>query len=225
VSVRDEMRESRFLLALRAAACIAAIGFAVIYAKEYVLRQTHLGVSPRVYGVLGLALIWSVVWLSTRRLFSKPAIASKDQSIHSTTVASERTPARQQTIHKYPRRLGFLSILVGAVFLLLPYLSADPGKSIAVVTYVVCFGVAFTAFAIAAYILSYSVTIKRDNIVVKTFRTRELSFVDISKTEIISTKNGPQAFVSLRNGRIVRFGGMLTNFDSLSEGLIRQGTG
>jgi hypothetical protein len=216
------MKLSRLLLALRAAACIAAVGFAAIYAKDYVLRQTYLGVSPHVYGIVALALIWSVVWLSTRKLFQPLAIASKAQGFNSTAAAFDRTASEQATTHKYPARLGFLSIVMGVVFLVLPYLSADPGKSISMATYVGCFSVSCTAFAIAAYIFTYSVTIERGNILLRTFGTRKISLADVSKAEIVVTRNGPQAVVSLKNGKIVRFGGMLTNFERLSESLISQ---
>jgi hypothetical protein len=90
------------------------------------------------------------------------------------------------------------------------------------VTYAGCFGIAFFVFAIAFYLFTYSVTVKRDGILVNAFGKREIAFSDVADTKVVRTMNGRQIVVTLKNGQVFRFGTKLTGFFTLLDALTAQ---
>ena len=214
------MKFTHFVLALRAAILIAAAGFVAANARGYLLRRWGVSVAPSVYGIGAFAFIWIILWLSTRKLLRELKINGAKRKLPGIASQQETCEDHAKTVHKYPSLLGYLLTSVGVVFLALPYLSAEPGKSIAPATFVGCLVTSFIIFVIDFYVVTYSVTITHDKILIRKFTTRrEIAIADIANTDVVTTKNGPQVVVLLKNGKIVRFGRMLTDFASLLETL------
>jgi hypothetical protein len=210
------------LLGLRAAAFIALAGFVVAEARDYLMSRWDLSISPELYGVLAFITIWLVVSLSTLRLFheirARAEIPRPQIGGHQLKAAESHT----KTVHRYPWLLRYLVAAIGVYFLALPYLHAEPGKSIALVTYALCFGLGFLQLAVAFYMFTYSVTLKHDRILVNAFGRREIAFSDVTDTKVVRTANGRQIVVTLKNGRVFRFGGMLTDFSTILDALTAQ---
>lgn len=214
------MKFTHFVLALRAAVLIAAAGFVAANARGYLLNRWGVSVAPSVYGLGAFAFVWIILWLSTRKLLRELKVNVISRKLPGIANQQETREDYAETVHKYPALLGYLLAAVGVVFLALPYLSAEPGKSIAPVTFVGCLVISFIIFVIDFYIVTYSVTITHDKILIRAFMTRrEIAIADIANTDVVTTKNGPQVVVLLKNGKIVRFGRMLTDFTSLLETL------
>ena len=125
-------------------------------------------------------------------------------------------------MYRYPWLLRWFLAFCGLIFVAAPYLSADPGKPIAIATYVVAFVVAFVFFATALYMFVYSVTIKHDGIVVNAFRKREIAFSDVKDSKVVWTQYGRIIVVRLKDGEVFRFGGRLTDFSTLWGALSAQ---
>ena len=213
------MKSAPLLLALRAAALIAAAGFAAENVRGYLTSRWGLSVSPRLYGVLALTFIWVVFWLSTRNLLRK---LRADANVPRPPIAGHQPKAsegRDATVHRYPLQLTYLVGALGFFLIALPYLSVEPGKTVALVTYAACFGIACIVFAIDYYIFTYSVTVEHDAIVVQAFGKRSISFSDVANIEVVKTKNGQQIVVALKDGHIIRFGRMLTDFSLMLDAL------
>ncbi|TLY99307.1 MAG: hypothetical protein E6K36_16240 [Gammaproteobacteria bacterium] len=213
------MKLSLFLRAIRAAAFIVAAGFAAVTARRYLISRWDLAISRLLYGVLGLAFVWIVTWLSTRQLLQElrrgDEIVRPEVAVHQPRLDH----GRAQTVHKYPGRLTYSVAALGLFFVALPYFSREPGNAIAPATYVACFGLACIVLGIYLYTSTYSVTIGPDKILVNGFVRREIAFSDVAGTELVKTKNGQQIVVVLKDGTTIRFGRMLTDFSIMSETL------
>lgn len=216
------MKFNYFLITLRAVILVVVAAFIAGKARDYLINSLGWPVTPGVYAFGVFAFISIVLWLSTKNLFSRLRANAQALQPGGTVNLQNTHKSYHQTMHKYPHRIGYLVIAIGIIFVAVPYLSVEPGKTIAPVTYVGCFGMAFIMFMIVFYIFRYSVTIKSDRIIVKTFGIREIKFSDIMKTDTIATKNGPQAIVSLKDGKVLKLGGMLTDFAGILESLAAQ---
>ena len=216
------MKRTVVLLALRAAAFMAAATFIVVNLRGYLFDRWGLSISPKLYGVMGLVFIWMVFWLSTRPLFRE--VMARDQ-FQRPRIAANRprdSTAHVNTVHRYPLRIKFLLAIAGLFLVAVPYISVEPGKSVALVTYVSCFVVAGILFAIDFYICIYSVAVKYDGILIHGLVDRKIEFSDLVSTTIVKTKNGSQIVLSLKNGRKIRIGGMLTDFSQIVDALNAQ---
>lgn len=210
------MKLNQIILTLRAIAILSMAGFVALHARGYLLSWWGISVAPIIYFSGVYVFISLVLWLATKRLFSELKVEAKaknTQVIDSLSITRHEDPL--DTTYRYPRRLGYLTFLLAIVFVALPLLSVG-GKSAVPVTYLICGSMAIYLFWTVIYLFKYSVTIKSDRVVVKTFVTREFLFANITKFDILTTKNGLQANLILADGKIIRFGGMLKNFDHMS---------
>jgi len=207
------------LLAIRAAFFIVAAGSFAVHAREYLNNQWKISIPPLLYGVLGFIFLWLVFWLSTRRLFSDVIAYTKVSRQQATADRPRSNDTHLDTDHRYPRRLRYLLAAFGLFLVALPFISAEPGKDIAIVTYACCFTFAFIVFAIDLYVCIYAVFVRHDGLIIHAFGQRKIRFAEMAGTEIVKTKNGSQIVLSLKNGHVIRFGGMLTDFSKLSEAL------
>jgi hypothetical protein len=199
------MKLSPVLLALRGVAFIVAAGFIFITLRgQLESKGTRL-----LDGVLGLSTIWIVYSLSMRSLFRElraDAVVSRWQIAADQFKDSE---GRTETVHRYPWLLRYPLAAFGLIYVTLPYLNAEPGKSIALMTYVLCFGLASFSLSVAFYMFTYSVILKHDGIVVNAFGKREIAFSDVADTKLVRTAHGRQIVVTLKSGQVFRFGGKI----------------
>jgi hypothetical protein len=214
------MKRFHILLVLRCVAFTAAAGFLAVKARDYLESEWDTPTLRLLYGVLGCLLIWIVTSLSTRRLFRE---LMADAEVSRWQIAASQfkdSEGRTYTVHRYPWLLKYPVAAFGLIYVALPYLNAEPGKSIALVTYVLCFGLAFFSLSVAFYMFSYSVTLTQDGILVHAFGKREIAFSDVADTKLVRTAYGRQIVVTLNNGQLFRFGGKLTGFFTLLDALI-----
>jgi hypothetical protein len=216
------MKLNLIMLALRAVALIGAAGFVAVNLRNYLISRRDLSISPGLYGIAGAAFIWAVYWLSTRKLLRGLKANAKASRPQIATHQTKASPGRADTVHRYPSGLRYLVAALGLFLVALPYLSVESGKSIALATYVGCFGIACIVFVIDIYMFAYSVTVKHDRILVKAFGKQEIIFTDVAYTEVVTTRNGHQIVVALKNGQEVRFGRMLTDFSTMLDALTAQ---
>jgi drug/metabolite transporter (DMT)-like permease len=203
------------LLALRAAAFIAAAGFIAVKLTGYLISRGDLAIPPAIYGVLGCLFIWPVVSVSTRRLFHELRANAEGQLTQIAAHQLKDGESRTETVHRYPWLMRYFIAALGVYCVALPYLSAEPDKPIAVVTYGACFGLAFMALATAFYMFIYSVTLKPDGIVVNALGKRKIAFSDVKDSKVVFGPYGRQIVVGLKDGEVFRFGGKLTDFSTL----------
>ncbi|HYK64939.1 MAG TPA: hypothetical protein VEY94_08335 [Patescibacteria group bacterium] len=213
------------LLGLRAAAFIALAAFLTIEGRDYLASRWDLPISPQIYGVLAFLFIGTVASLSMQRFLRELRADADFRLAQQAQVAARQLKGGEgssETVHKYPWLLRWFLAFFGLIFVAAPYLSADPGKPIAIATYVVAFVIAFVFFATALYMSIYSVTIKHDGIVINAFRKREIAFPDVKDSKVVWTQYGRIIVVRLKDGEVFRFGGRLTDFSTLWGALSAQ---
>lgn len=213
------MKLTIFWLTARTAILVVAVTFGLVKLQAYLTRHGEMLIPASVYTILGIILIWVVLSLSMRGVLRELRARAKSNPLRpinemvNTTDGS--TDESVETVHGYPVTLKVLVAMAGFVFVALPYVSAAPGENISIGTYVICFSMACLIFAILIYILNYSVTVKHNGLAVHAFGSRIIAFSDMMYTKLIKTKNGQQLTVTLRNGKVLRFGSTLTGFQTL----------
>jgi hypothetical protein len=217
------MKLTKGLLALRAAAFVAAAIFVVVNLRGYLLSKWGLSINPSLYAILAFLLMIVVTSLSGRRLLLElraDADAKLERMVAQELMAGESST---ETVHKVPIWLRCLFIIFAVYLITLLYLSAEPGKSIAFVTYAAYFGLTSFAFAIAFYLFSYSVTVKRNAILVNSFgRQQEIFFSDIANSRVVNLPGSRQIILTLKNGRKFRIWGKLTGLPRVLAALTAQ---
>lgn len=206
------------LLTLRTVALIVAVGVVLIIGRDYILSELGTSFVRWIYGVFGLLVLWITLWLSTRSLLLE--LRSNRRHVSRSLPEEARSERSVGSSHKYPLRLAVITSAFGLCLVSLPFLSATPNSSVAPVMYICSFGAATVLFVIALWLLLYSVTIKRDGIVVSAFTSKEIAFEQIAETSVVTTRNGPQIVVSLKNGHVLRFGRQLTGFIAMRDVLM-----
>jgi len=109
---------------------------------------------------------------------------------------------------------------VGLLLLAIPYVIRPYSGGYPVELYVGFDMAACIAFTGAAYILNYTLTIAADKLIVRGFRTTEISLDGIRAVNFVKTKGGPQVVISLRDGKKLRFGETLTEFSIIRARLV-----
>jgi hypothetical protein len=219
------MKLAQVLLLLRTAAFTVVAGFIVITLNGFLESNWDWPNSPTfrlLDGVVGCLLIWIVCSLSAQRLFRE---LRADAEVSRWQIAPDQfkdSEGRTYTVHRYPWLLRYPVAAFGLIYIALPFLNAELGKSIALVTYVLCFGLSFFALSVAFYMFTYSVTLKHYGILVRAFGKREIAFSDVADTKVVGTAYRRQIVVTLKNGQVFRFGGKLTGFFTLLDALIAQ---
>ena len=215
------MKLTKGLLALRAAAFVAATIFVAVNLRGYLLSKWGLSINPSLYAILAFLLMIVVTSLSGRRLLLElraDADAKLERMVAQELKAGESST---ETVHKVPIWLRCLFIIFGVYLIALLYLSAEPGRSISFMSYAACFGLTFFAFAITFYMFSYSVTVKRNAILVNSLgRQQEYRLSDDANPQ--SAPGSRQIIVTLKNGRQFRIWGKLTGLPRVLAALTAQ---
>jgi len=207
------------LLTLRAIVLIVAATFLAYFARGYFQSQWNLSVSPRIFGIALCALLPIVVWASTRGLFRELAINSERRQQTRSRIRPAGEQLRYVAKYKFPLWLAWSVLALGLGSLFLPFSDSVPGKPIALVNYILGFGLAGIMLSMAIYLFVYSAVIKDGKVLVGAFVKREYLLSDITSVDILKGGRGPEAAVYLRGGRILRFDGLLTDFPSLVAAL------
>jgi hypothetical protein len=207
---------SRYVtLSLRAAAFIGVAGVVVVNARAYLFSQWGFSVSPTAYGVGAFFLIWLVFWFSTKEIISMlktDALARQSRVSSSIPITEKSIPEGQ---YKYPLRFVCLLVLFGVAIAFIPIMILAAGDAIAPLGYLFFFAPACIPVIFAIYISRYSVIITSDKLMIRTIAMREVSLGDIAKASVTTIRGGRQAVVLLKDGRIIRFSGMLVGFNEL----------
>jgi|HubBroStandDraft_1064217.scaffolds.fasta_scaffold02845_1 hypothetical protein len=213
------MKLTKGLLALRAAIFIAAAVFVVVNLKGYLLNKWGLSINPSLYAIFGFFLMVIVSSLSARKLLLELRADADAKLARRVARELKAGESSTETVHRFPIPLRCLFIILGICFIALPYLGAQPGKSIAF-SYAASFGFAFFAFAIAFYMFSYSVTVMRSAIHVNSLgREQEIAFSDVANFRVVSITGGRKIIVTLKNGRKFQIWGRLTGFPRILAAL------
>jgi hypothetical protein len=137
-----------------------------------------------------------------------------------TDDAGDHESDRAGRVHRYPDRLTYLLGLLSATIFSIPIIVALFGGTIAPTGWLYCWIPACIPAGIAFVTLRYSVVVTSNKLVIRNGSTRrEVLLSNVEKTEIVSTRNGPQLRVTLTDGKELRFNGMLTDFDDLASRL------
>ena len=211
------MNSRVILLTIRVAAGVLAAAFTIEYARRYLEREGFSIPGP-VFSLSAYLLVLMVLWLSTRNLAHHlSAYAEARQQHRQAGQHGER--GIRATVHRYPPSLIFLILALGVVAALLPYLPQESPASTSV--YISCIGIAFCMLVVAVHLMTYRVLVGSASISIQTaVRTQEIALSEIRNVEVVTTRNGRQIVVSLSNNKAVRFGRMLTDFDSLLDALL-----
>jgi len=209
---------------LRATALIAVAGFIAINARTYLLAWWGISIPPNLYGIGTLVFILLVASRSLKTVIDMLRVDADARQAPTPEIHRQITGKDNAgQVHKFPLRFGYLLLIFDVILFGLPYLSVAPDRTIAPVTYIVCFGAACIVAIMVIYIFRYRVTIKSDRIVIRALNAYEVPFVDIASIHVVTTKNippvGPRGVVLLTNGKIIRFNGMLTGFNDLVDAL------
>jgi hypothetical protein len=216
------MKLTPILLTLRALALMFAAGFVALELRNYLASRWGLPISSKPYAALAILFVLFVYSLSMQRVMRELRADAEVRRLQVPAHQFKAAEGRPETVHRYPWLLRYPVVAVGLFYVAIPFLRVEPGKSIALVTYAGCFGIAFFVFAIAFYLFTYSVTVKRDGILVNAFGKREIAFSDVADTKVVRTMNGRQIVVTLKNGQVFRFGTKLTGFFTLLDALTAQ---
>ena len=210
------------LLTMRAIALIVSVGFVLVIGRQYLVNKWALSVPIWIYGVLGLAVLWVVFSLSMRSLLAE--LRANHPAAAQPLPQRIRSASHAESVHRYPLRLTGTVAVFGLCLVALPFLSASPDSRIAPVTYACSFVGATALFIIAVRLFLYSVTVKQGRIIIRAFTLRQVELAEVAETTMVSTRNGPQIVVSLKNGKVLRFGRLLTGFDDLRASLMGRST-
>ena len=216
------MKLTPILLTLRALALMFAAGFVTLELRNYLASRWGLPISSKPCAALAILFVLFVYSLSMRRVMRELRADAEVRRLQIPAHQFKVGEGGTETVHRYPWLLRYPVVAVGLCYVAIPFLRVEPGKSIALVTYAGCFGIAFFVFAIAFYLFTYSVTVKRDGILVNAFGQREIAFSDVADTKVVRAMNGRRIVVTLKNGQVFRFGGKLTGFFTLLDALIAQ---
>jgi hypothetical protein len=118
-----------------------------------------------------------------------------------------------EEIYKYPSIVGYLMAGSGCFFALIPFLTRGRGDtSPALFLFFATF--AAGAFAAAMYFFRYRVVVSDTTLTYGTFGQTSVLLTDVMDSLVTSGRN-PQMTVYLRDGRRLKFSGMLGDFGNL----------
>lgn len=117
-------------------------------------------------------------------------------------------------IYKYPSIVGYLMVGSGCFFLLIPFLTGARGDAPPVVFSLFFTAFAACAFAAATYFFRYRVVVSDTTLTYGTLGQTSVPLTDVMDSLVTAGRN-QEMTVYLRDGRRVKFSGMLGDFGSL----------
>ena len=205
------------LLTLRAVAIIVGVGFVLESGKSYFLSECGTKSLPvTIYVIFGLLVLWYTYQLSMRSVVVELRARANSRHVPQSLREGARVESYVESVHRYPLHLIALVVAFALVWMALPFLSATYSRVVPA-TYIFTFGLGTVLLVIAVRLILYSVTIKQESIVVSAFTSQEIAFEQIAQVAVVTTRNGPQIVVSLKNGKVLRFGCQLTGFREIRD--------
>jgi hypothetical protein len=204
--------------AMRAIFIIAAACLVAVKGREWLFNWGNLRIAPAVYFWAAYVFISIVVWLATRnllRILKAKANAKSRQLFTSASATVDHTDrVWSECVFRYPPRLGYLVAIMAAFWLFGPFLTSN--KPIAWWGYCLSLVAGIPTLSYAIYCFRYNVRINKSTIRIRGFiEEHEYALSDIEKMDVQSIKSGRVAVVTLSNGQVVRFSGMLKDFPRL----------
>lgn len=196
---------------------MVALTFGLVKLRVYLIQHGEMLIPVSVYTILGVILIWVVVSLSMRGLLRELRAHAKTNLLRPINQMFKTADDSVETVHGYPVSLKVLVALSVLVLVALPYASAALGENVSIGAYAIFFSVACLVFVILVYISNYLVTVKDDGLAVRAYGSRVILFSDMMCSKLIKTKLGQQLTVTLRNGKVLRFGSTLIEFRTLLD--------
>jgi hypothetical protein len=135
------------------------------------------------------------------------AIAFVAARSHHDTVGNDE-------IYRYPSIVGYLMVGCGCFFALIPFLPRAHGDGAPPVLILGFWAFAACAFAAATYFLRYRVIVSDTTLTYGTFGQTSVLLTDVMDSLVTAGRN-QEMTVYLRDGRRVKFSGMLGDFGSL----------
>jgi hypothetical protein len=202
--------------AMRAIFIAAAACFVAVKGREWLFDWGNVRIDPTVYFGAAYGFISIVVWLTTRDLLRiLRANAKSRQLLNSASATVDHTDrVRSACVFRYPSRLSYLVAIMAVFWLFGPYWTSD--KPIAWWGYCLALVAGIPTLSYAIYCFRYKVRINQSTMRIRGFiEEHEYALSDIEKMDVQSIKSGRVAVVTLSNGQVVRFSGMLKDFPRL----------
>jgi hypothetical protein len=117
-------------------------------------------------------------------------------------------------IYRYPSIVGYLMVGCGCFFLVIPFLTGARGDAPPVVFSLFFAAFAAGAFAAATYFFRYRVVVSDTTLTYGTFGQTSVPLTDVMDC-LVTVGRNQEMTVYLRDGRRVKFSGMLGDFGSL----------
>lgn len=208
------MKFRLLVLTLRTVILLLAVGFIAVNGKGYIANEYGLVISPYAYFAATLIGICVTLWLSTRKLMSELRLRAAIERKEKGNISSFGDVVEYESIHKYPRQIGYLFLTLTVLGCSLPFIYPNTKHSASLTFLTICIIVSI-GVATTVYFFRYTMYVCKGKLVVITFIRREYLLSDISNVIVVRGRDGLWALVSMKNGKIVRFRALLNNFDSL----------
>lgn len=206
--------------AIRALIIIALASLAALNGREWLFNGWNVRISSGAYFWVAGIFMASVVWLANRDILRdlKADAIARLASQFETPISSTTTDTDKNRLgysFQYPSRLGYLVSLVAAFWFVVPFVSGSSEKPFKLFGYPLFWGAGIVTLSYAIYCFLYKVRVSEISIRIRGFAEHEYDLSNIQKIDVVSTRGGPVAVVTLANGQILRFSGMLKNFSML----------
>jgi hypothetical protein len=141
------------------------------------------------------------------------AVALAFAAIAFVAARSHHDTVGNDEIYRYPSIVGYLMVGCGCFFLAIPFLTGR-GNASPMVFFLFFAAFAACAFAAATYFFRYRVVVSDTSLTYGTFGQTSVALTDVMDSLVTSGRN-QEMTVYLRDGRRVKFSGMLADFGSL----------
>lgn len=123
-------------------------------------------------------------------------------------------------IYKYPAVIGYLMLGAGILFACVPFLPSARGSESIFWMLVHFLPVSVFPFCLAIYFFKFRLTLDDVAFVYGAFKRSRVLLADVIDTQTdTGDRKVPQLTVYLRNGKCVRFSGLISDFERLSSAL------